>query len=76
MTPIEKITQAMNADMPEHMDTDELSVVTMAAHLQAVAIDAMPSLQDRRAAVSKLSPGIADMVKAELLQMFELRKNK
>lgn len=56
------------------LTADEQSVVIMSCHLTAIQILAMPTLEERRAAVANLPANLADAIKAEIKQAHELRR--
>jgi len=56
------------------LTADEQSVVTMICHLTALQIAAMPDKASRSAAVAELPANLAEAIKAEIVQAFELRR--
>lgn len=73
MSPLNKIKNTLQGVVTLLTDQEQ-AVVDMACHLEAMHIAAMPSVEERRAAVSALPKNLADAVKAEIIQEFARRK--
>lgn len=74
MSPIQKIKQAM-AGKEVDLSQQEQSVIDMMAHLEAVHINKMESLQERRDALQVVPIGIIQSVKDELIQLYALKSH-